>query len=937
MNKFRLSQILEILTFPYTDINLIGEDALAKREEAYCEFVDNTEIFNMKKRGTSSRQYEQAHRKFGKYLCMHCSGTPKSLDDVLMIGEKFFSHNRIMEYMSHTWEGVDRKDMVNQCYIDNIFWIAYSLLTLRDGVIAIRTWKTKFNKEFPEDILGTNEAFDKVEIWNSLMRIVTPDLFIAAFVAINGGKLDMLYQQGANISLADKLLMVNLERGIAETHMHINVSSDYLILWERVMNLAVWKEYIPKSGEAFGDYDTILCHISVYRCMTAYFLEGFAKEDTYKDFLTKTFPEVIQCMQQPEQIRWRTGGEKRLSFTEIERKWSTFFGNIDVVQMRKKDILYSILYEKYEIFDTSGEFIFLTKALNYIRENQDMEFAKLFLQYIRIKNTYFEKIFERDAVQGLNWFQEYFSRASGVFRRGMTKEMRWDYILKTQLNIKSLKKLEFRMSVDTDIKFRGRNDELAQLELQKEILKEIGKFLTNYKKYIHGREEVPTIGIVLHFKKQKSLDNISGFFCWRLIDDAQLYDTQHKIALRRKYVNIAKAIAVIRNEIPYLDEYLVGLDAAADENAAEPWLFAPAYNEVRSRKHTDGVKACVQREEVRYKRINNIGLTYHVGEDYRHILSGLRHIDEVIEKYNYRTCDRIGHGIALGADVEYWVKNNRNVMIPVGEYLDNLLWVWGIVIENKNELPVSAYALEGKILETASRIYSNMNGITVHVLYQAYQGKFRQDFTKEFQRYNNDMVKRDKEIVFPEDEGVCKYGMYKDRKGAELWNASKIICTYFCAIYEDKYNQVIWLETTGEDAKLLKALQNYMVEKIQKRGIYIETNPTSNLAIGEIESLYGHYITNLNELGAEKPKHNVMVTINSDDPMVFNTNVENELAYMYHGAISAGYDSRTTLEWIDKIRQYGLESSFIRKIKTVEEMETEIGIIEKEIENFLKR
>ena len=147
----------------------------------------------------------------------------------------------------------------------------------------------------------------------------------------------------------------------------------------------------------------------------------------------------------------------------------------------------------------------------------------------------------------------------------------------------------------------------------------------------------------------------------------------------------------------------------------------------------------------------------------------------------------------------------------------------------------------------------------------------------------------------------------------------------------------MWLETTREDVKLLKALQGYMMDKIQRKGIYIETNPTSNLAIGEIESLYSHYVVNLNTLADAKTERNIMVTINSDDPMVFNTNVENELAYMYHGLISAGYDSKTVLEWMDQVRQYGMDSSFIKRIKTVEEMEKDIDLIEKGIESFLKQ
>ncbi|MCI8483315.1 MAG: hypothetical protein HFH41_03115 [Lachnospiraceae bacterium] len=728
--------------------------------------------------------------------------------------------------------------------------------------------------------------------------------------------------------------MANLKRGMAETHLHINVSSDYLMLWEKTTNLAIWKEYIFNPESKFEGQDYVLFHLSVYRCAAAYFLEYEAWKPGSEKFFPEIFPELIQSMQKPDAGKWETREEKILYFEEMEKRCRKYMGEIDVLKMREKDILSYVLYERYEELDTSPEYFFLAKSLGYIRESQDIQYAKLFLQYIRIKNTFFSKIFQRNIVQGLNWFQNYFSKASGSFRRGITQERRWDYILKTQVNNNALKKLEFRMSVDTERKFYDENNPLVQLELQKEILREIGKFLSHYRKYIHGKEDAPTIGIVLHFNKRKSLDNSSGYFCWRRAAESQIYNTQHKIALRRKCVNIARAIAVIRNEIPYLDEYLVGLDAASDENAVEPWLFSPAYNEVRNRLYSDMVKAFGKDGKKIYKRIQNIGLTYHVGEDYRHIMSGLRHIDEVIEKYNYRSCDRIGHGIALGVDVDYWMENNRNVLMPLGEYLDNLLWVWGVVIENKYELPVSAYALEGKILEIASKIYCNMAGITVHVLYQAYQEKFKRNLNEMFWQQDEDFEKRERKD--PSLGMACRYDAEPGTKES-LWNVSKIICTYFCSIYEDKYNQVIWLETTEEDAKLLKTLQIYMMEKIQRRGIYIETNPTSNLAIGEIESLYSHYILNLNSLEEERPRHNLMVTINSDDPMVFNTNVENELAYMYHGLIHGGYDSKTTLEWIDKVRQYGLESSFIQKVKTVQEMEGEITIIEKAIENFMKR
>ena len=46
-----------------------------------------------------------------------------------------------------------------------------------------------------------------------------------------------------------------------------------------------------------------------------------------------------------------------------------------------------------------------------------------------------------------------------------------------------------------------------------------------------------------------------------------------------------------------------------------------------------------------YSTIQNMGFTYHVGEDFRHIASGLRHVDEVIENFHYKAGDRLGHAI----------------------------------------------------------------------------------------------------------------------------------------------------------------------------------------------------------------------------------------------------------------------------------------------------
>lgn len=51
------------------------------------------------------------------------------------------------------------------------------------------------------------------------------------------------------------------------------------------------------------------------------------------------------------------------------------------------------------------------------------------------------------------------------------------------------------------------------------------------------------------------------------------------LCMGKRYFIIDTAITIekMRRIVPGLDEYLVGIDAASEENAMEPWMFAQAY------------------------------------------------------------------------------------------------------------------------------------------------------------------------------------------------------------------------------------------------------------------------------------------------------------------------------------------------------------------------
>ena len=77
-------------------------------------------------------------------------------------------------------------------------------------------------------------------------------------------------------------------------------------------------------------------------------------------------------------------------------------------------------------------------------------------------------------------------------------------------------------------------------------------------------------------------------------------------------------------------------------------------------------------------------------------------------------------------------------------------------------------------------------------------------------------------------------------------------------------------------------------------------------------------------------------TNNTDDPIVFNTSIDNELAYIYYLLVHKKYKKERVLKWIDKIRENSLESSFINKIKMPSRQLEEMNFIIEAIDDYIK-
>ena len=952
MNRYRLNQILEVLLFPVCDPVLAAKDCLFEVYNEYQKFmaIKGYGISETKKRSRQNRNYKNAEKRMLDYLLNRSYGNVKSYDGLKMLCHLYYSMNKINGRTSQFADKIT-KETVSFYYIQNLASIAKSLLVYRDGVVAIKTWR---DYTYSDDIFGFSTVFNKVEIWNLLERMTVPDVYIAIYAVESGNEIQVLYGQQGSISLADKLLYQKLQKGLAENHVHFNAGYSYEILWLHKMDVSVWINQPDKEEFKIEQEQCRVLQAALFRCAAALYIEKYAGQNfcewvhIYCKGKARIFLEAMYI----------DGYIERFD-SSCKNDIAKFYSNIiGENYIEEYDFLLESIYQDYINLRTSSEIIFLYKAYKYIKSfYMDIGFVYYFVQYLRIKNNYFQKLQEKHEIKGLIHFQRYYNNARNFFRTGIvdSKESILE-IFRAQNNVNFLKKFEIRVAPPfiyqefpdstyencREIILEGFYNELYKVfyAYRRFILENLmgihraGIFLAEEESNILTKEKrrkifhnslkqpmnIPVLGIVYHFLKSKHLNDSSGYFCWRNVLEQKYINEEHSIVIRWHMQNISRALLELRSKIPFISEYIVGIDAASEENAMEPWMFAPAYNIMHSERNA---KAGFNDYDI--QNVQSIRFTYHVGEEFRHIISGLRHIDEVIEEFHYQAGDRLGHALAIGIDIDKWIDENEVVPIPAREYMENLLWVWGKNTCEEINLPIQLEVLEDKIMNIAERLYKHPESITVRMLYQAYKKKFEEHSLEDIKMWAGKIGRNQDTIDNEIDENCFCY--YMDTGNTyQGWTAEMLCLTNYCPVFEEKYNEVYLLQVQKSDAELLKVLQQYLIDKIEHLGVFIETNPTSNLTIGDFSQMREHPLFRLSTIGNGKGNH-VQVMVNSDDPAVFHTNVENELAYIYYAAEYQGYSKEQVLEWVDSIRQNGVDGSFILKEKDAERILIEIGKI----------
>ena len=535
--------------------------------------------------------------------------------------------------------------------------------------------------------------------WSWLCRALAPDLLLTARNVANADDPQFMLSP-----VVERLLR---EGGIAETHLHLGAAPDFSLLWGNLMHALAVEEVQEKSlaspGACFNDGHDLAKWVlwaAVIRLVLAEWLVEWAGAPKRK------YPGVWDFAHS----RWRTRMDVGM-MNDLHRLMSEFAnGCEDSVPLgfaRGRAIYRSLIRplpflrdrrkewerlrahrrpeNRKEVFqndplarvlgeggssETNPETIFVERSLRFMEDNENGEdggFARLFWQFVRIRCLLYRHLVQRPLTPGLQWFVRFFSRIRPV-RQSLPTEVSMQAAIRQSGRREGLKSLEVRLgTIESESETLGR---IRQVESARSIPARVeigavfhlsrdrgGGWRKGHPNAYGLDHSYPGVPPDKHLRTEKDVGNPSGFRFARFYLE------------RRRH---AQALVSVLRGFPLALRTLRGVDLCTDEAGVPIWVMAPLIRWVRDAGRF-GARSL--KHEGRAE-ITPLRITVHAGEDFVHLLSGLRRLDDAIQYLGLEEGDRIGHGTALGLDPVTWFERTGRVVQTREERLFDLVWEW---------------------------------------------------------------------------------------------------------------------------------------------------------------------------------------------------------------------------------------------------------------------
>lgn len=474
--------------------------------------------------------------------------------------------------------------------------------------------------------------------------------------------------------------------------------------------------------------------------------------------------------------------------------------------------------------------------LHRLVERDEKSVASMYHFYLLILGAFHQLIVHQPWQQGFDQFQKITLNDLRVYIEKRSYEARFLQLSGNDYASPQLRFLEGR--------FAPRDTEVANEALLHLITKGWEAF-----KHTLPVDSQAELHLVAHFIKRKD-DSSEG--------------VRHK-KLRKGLRRQAEALVHLREKNAKFRQYVKGVDAVSNELDASPEVFAPIFHYLREHGFRH--------------------FTYHAGEEFYHLLGGMRAVYEAIDFCGLMPGDRIGHAVALGLDPAIWYESLGRRQFPMRrrEYLDDLIFAHTFIVENapaENTLMTIIPQLRRRIDELAEETYGKIYAL--RVLQKAWFCRKEDPL--------DDKSSLNKALESPCDEVAEVLWKYHNARAAQ----AEII-------------MVDPLEIFSIDA--LSEMQLLLLRYMCEGELVIETLPTSNVRIGRYNTFDVYHLKRWwqwRRAGKAIPS----IILGTDDPGIFVTNIYNEYANVYCSLVNAGESPAEAMDLVRRMEENARVYSF---------------------------
>ncbi|MCI1683897.1 MAG: hypothetical protein LKI39_15290 [Bacteroides sp.] len=766
-------------------------------------------------------------------------------------------------------------------------------------------------------------CYESLLRWNNISSWLGEDLFVTSFYAsrdLVGKNHRHSFTWKAVIDHDNAALNTLFEKRMADVHFHLKGSSlNFELNWLCLMNDVSNRnkefekmKHFMEAQKVYGDKtNSSSFHSRVIKAAAIRYLlfqciinEGGRKEEAYcidkeiNKIIRSPFPDEIQSFL-PELSR-KIDAAKLIYGRKYQKDLSveTVPDYANIIRISEEDGNNPMSF-------LGGERFLMYEVFRHIYDGKYVKslLSTLFYAYLLIKAEFRKELVQLNERLGFANFAEYESRKELFIRKGSIYECALPVLALSDFFISenSNRYLEARITpkdtvskledsikhTDKDIRFMGYPRSLPSLYYYDGL--DVGRQLVTRNWNYH---------YILHFIKCK--------------DDTkqELFDLKARHSnLRKKIEDQAKAIYLLRKKSKANLDRVVGIDAANSEIFCRPEVFAQAFRYL-------GKEPVVRNDAL---SMRDLGLTFHVGEDFLDVTDGLRAIDEVLYFMDFSNGDRLGHALALGIDVDkYYDSRHNTVAMPKQVLLDNVVWLY-IRGTGMKSMPMASAELVFLYERIFREVYKSIPSIpTIRDYYLSWL--LRGDDPKCYVDWKSN-ISSDCWNVIP----WYNYRLNDNKEAIVARQNETARSLYYAYHYDASAKQfgAICEQLKLKDAvvQLIKEVQHEMLFNVESRRICIETNPSSNVKIGGFGAYLNHPITKFFNLGLKLKyeSHFISTSINTDDKGIFLTSLEREFSLLA-SSLEKEYKKgdhenppRVIYEWLDKIREMAFEQRFYRE------------------------